>query len=280
MNDTPTPSAPDALPSEPSNAPVITAPRWDWRPKLRWFAAEYLIVVLGVLTAVGLNAWWQGRTDRAQEQVYLRQLDADLDESLRVFARADSIQEAVSTPALLTVLGSWGSGTPLPADSIVHHSRRMFTWRAVQPTTGTAEALVATGDLTLIRNDSLRNAITAYLGATETLVGFQARVAEQYNDAIARYIPAVGANRVAAVDLGMDLGMDLLQRSISESKLLTDDGWAPPFPLDSFSFYASQEAYDALSEIALYRQTSFNIMAAMSQETQDLHERVEAELNR
>ncbi len=28
----------------------------DWRPKVRWFAAEYLIVVLGVLTAVALNA--------------------------------------------------------------------------------------------------------------------------------------------------------------------------------------------------------------------------------
>ncbi|MEL6772968.1 MAG: hypothetical protein AAFP18_18055 [Bacteroidota bacterium] len=276
MNDTPTPFAPDALPSEPSNAPVITAPPWDWRPKLRWFAAEYLIVVLGVLTAVGLNAWWQGRTDRAQEQVYLRQLDADLDESLRVFAREDSIQEAVSTPALLTVLGSWGSGTPLPADSIVHHSRRIFTGRAVQPTTGTAEALVATGDLTLIRNDSLRNAITAYLGATETLVGFQARVASQYNDAIVRYIPAVGANRVAAVDLETDS----FQQSISQSKLLTDDGWVPPFPLDSSAFYASQEAYDALSEIAIYLQTGFNIMVAMSQQTQDLHERVEAELNR
>ncbi|MEM1118162.1 MAG: hypothetical protein AAGJ11_16740, partial [Bacteroidota bacterium] len=204
------------------------------------------------------------------------QLDADLDESLRVFARENSIQEAVSTPALLKVLGSWGSGTPLPADSIVYYSRRILTGRSVQPTTGTAEALVATGDLTLIRNDSLRNAITAYLGATETLVGFQARVAEQYNDAIARYASVVGANRVAAVDLGTDL----FQRSISESKRLTDRGWVPPFPLDSSAFYASQEAYDALSEVAIYRQVSFNIMAAMSQQAQDLHARVEAERDR
>ncbi|MEM7787668.1 MAG: hypothetical protein AAF594_08070 [Bacteroidota bacterium] len=269
------------FPPDPASGPLPPASgpaprRWAWRPKLRWFAAEYLIVVLGVLTAVGLNAGWQGRTDRAQEQVYLRQLDADLDESLRVFARENSIQEAVSTPALLTVLGSWGSGTPLPADSIVYYSRRILTGRSVQPTTGTAEALVATGDLTLIRNDSLRNAITAYLGATETLVGFQARVAEQYNDAIARYASVVGANRVAAVDLGTDL----FQRSISESKRLTDRGWVPPFPLDSSAFYASQEAYDALSEVAIYRQVSFNIMAAMSQQAQDLHARVEAERDR
>ncbi|MEM6287955.1 MAG: hypothetical protein AAF845_12430, partial [Bacteroidota bacterium] len=101
-------------------------------------------------------------------------------------------------------------------------------------------------------------------------------VAEQYNDAIARYASVVGANRVAAVDLGTDL----FQRSISESKRLTDRGWVPPFPLDSSAFYASQEAYDALSEVAIYRQVSFNIMAAMSQQAQDLHARVEAERDR
>ena len=272
------PPSPDPV-RPPTDPPVASSspPRQiDWRPKLRWFAAEFLVVVTGVLIALAINAWWGNRQDAARERAYLRQLDADLDESLRAFAREDSIQEAVSTPALLTVLGSWGSGTPFPADSIVHHSRRMFTGRVVQPTTGTAEALVATGDLTLIRNDSLRNAITAYLSATETLVGFQARVAEQYNDAISRYIPAVGANRIAAVDLETDL----FQRSISQSKLLTDDGWVPPFPLDSSAFYASQEAYDALSEIAIYRQTVVNIEAAMSQQAHDLHERVEAELNR
>ncbi|MEM6647890.1 MAG: hypothetical protein AAF730_16720, partial [Bacteroidota bacterium] len=162
-----------------------------------------------------------------------------------------------------------------PADSIVHLSRRMLVVRFVQPTTGTAEALVATGDLTLISNDSLRNAITAYLSGAETLVAYAVRTAERFNDALFEYIPVVGANRVAAVDLGMDL----FQQSISQSKMLTDDGWVPPFPLDSSAFYASHEAYDALSQMAMAQQTFNNILATMLQQAQSLHEHVEAELN-
>ena len=41
--------------------------KWEWRPKVRWFAAEYLIVVLGVLTAVGINAWWNEQERAAEE---------------------------------------------------------------------------------------------------------------------------------------------------------------------------------------------------------------------
>ena len=40
-------------------------------PKLRWFAAEYLIVVVGVLTAFGLSARLQSQQDAAKEREYL-----------------------------------------------------------------------------------------------------------------------------------------------------------------------------------------------------------------
>ena len=87
MTDAPPPPASVARPTDP---PIPSPRRWDWRPKLRWFGAEYLIVVLGVLTAVGINAWWQGRQDVAQEQVYLRQLVADLRETVRLTEETDA----------------------------------------------------------------------------------------------------------------------------------------------------------------------------------------------
>jgi hypothetical protein len=279
------------LPRSPASAPSSTEPtdppkrRWTFLGRLaqavreqNWFAVvlEVCIVIVGVVIGFQVTAWGQSRADRAQEQVYLHQLVADLDETLRVIAQEDSVREAVATPALLAVLGSWGSGTPLPADSIVRISRQILTARTLLPTTGTAEALVATGDLTLIRNDSLRNAITAYLGATETLVSFQVRVAEEMNDASEIYLAAVGSNRIAAVDLGMDL----FQRSISQSKTLTDSGWVPPFPLDATTFYASQEAYDALSKMAIHRQGFENIAEAMAQQARDLRQKILAELDR
>lgn len=55
----------------------------EWRAKVRWFAAEYLIVVLGVLTAVGINAWWGARQDAAAEARALKRLAAESEEIVR-----------------------------------------------------------------------------------------------------------------------------------------------------------------------------------------------------
>jgi hypothetical protein len=279
MSKFPTPSASVPSPTEPPRRAHTFLGRLSKAVREQnWFAValEVAIVVIGVVIGFQVTDWGQSRADRAQEQVYLHQLAADLEETLRVIAHEDSIRATLAKPALLTVLGSWGSGTPLPVDSIVQLSRQIFTVRTLLPTTGTAEALVATGDLTLIRNDALRNAITAYLGVTETLVSFQARVAEGANDAAKVYFSVVGSNRIAAVDLGLDL----FQRSISQSKTLTDSGWVPPFPLDATTFYASQEAYDALSKLAMHREGYENTSEAMAQQARDLRQKIYAELER
>ena len=53
-------------------------PRVDWRPKLRWFGAEILVVVTGVLIALAINAWWQGRQNSQREHAYLSEIRRDL----------------------------------------------------------------------------------------------------------------------------------------------------------------------------------------------------------
>ena len=70
MTDAPTPPAPVPEPPPPTAPPR----RWDWRPKLKWFAAEYFIVVLGVLTAVAINAWWVETQEHEVETETLREL--------------------------------------------------------------------------------------------------------------------------------------------------------------------------------------------------------------
>lgn len=52
--------------------------RWH---RLRWFLSEFLVIVAGVLVALAVNAWWQGRQDRQVEIAYLQQLQLDLDAS-------------------------------------------------------------------------------------------------------------------------------------------------------------------------------------------------------
>lgn len=67
----------DLLPVPPANdspdpaLPASPPRQWAWRPKLRWFAAEIVVVVAGVLIALALNAWWGARQDAAAERSYL-----------------------------------------------------------------------------------------------------------------------------------------------------------------------------------------------------------------
>ena len=42
-----------------------------------------IALVLIPLVALAVGAWWQGRQDAAMERVYLRQLTADLRETVR-----------------------------------------------------------------------------------------------------------------------------------------------------------------------------------------------------
>ena len=55
---------------------------------LRWFGAEFLVVVSGILMALALQAAYQSQEDAAAERVYLTQLDADLQETERTLQQA------------------------------------------------------------------------------------------------------------------------------------------------------------------------------------------------
>jgi len=59
-----------ALPSSTGPGP--------WRPRLRWFAAEYAVVVAGVLTALATTNWNDGRLTRQSELALLRQIRSEL----------------------------------------------------------------------------------------------------------------------------------------------------------------------------------------------------------
>lgn len=164
-------------PSESESPPARTPRRTTFVGRLtdalreqNWAAVgiELGIVVLGVLIAFQITAWGEGRADRSKEEVYLRQLAADLVETERVFGWADSTN-ALSTRAAERLAGAFYDPDPPPRDSLLVWIGKASNLVTVDPITGTADALVETGDLGLIRDDSLRSAITAYLGRIEVM---------------------------------------------------------------------------------------------------------------
>lgn len=129
--------------------------------RVKWLAAEAAVIVLGVLIALAIDAWYGTLLESRAEQVYLAQLIEDLRETERQMASAteDNRTAEESTTRLLSHL----RGEAWKADSIRGWLGRVQRVNNPVPVLGTAEALIATGDLRIIEDGKARVAITRYL---------------------------------------------------------------------------------------------------------------------
>lgn len=152
--------------------------RWQFwsieQRTLRWFGAEIIVVVAGVLIALALNAWWQARHDRSAEQAYLRAIVTDLDNTSGSLERAISGNEN-TVQSITKLLNASVESVGVSHDSLVVWSRKAQFVTLAAYSVGSAKALVATGELQLVRNDSVRLTISRLLDDVD-----QAREAERW----------------------------------------------------------------------------------------------------
>ena len=242
MTDTPPP--PEASGDVPTSKPLgpEAASRetwWDWRPKARWFAAEIVVVVAGVLIALAINAWWADRQSAAQERVYLRQLAADLDATAqRLEGSVAAMERSVTASARLLI----ASTEPERADrdsvaawvaGVVWHDRPSLAL-------GVARALTAS-DLSVVQDDSVRTAIFELLTHADRYEAFDEEAFGaflDYSNALRPVAPM--AARMAATrdpEAGPDAYYPVLP--------FRADGRVT-YPLDVDALLRSREAYTAL----------------------------------
>ena len=284
------PLAPETAPT-PQASGAATRGWWrppaiDWRSKARWFGAEYLIVVLGVLTAVGINAWWGDRQDRAREGVYLRQLAADLRETERAANEVDAQMHRYER-APRRLAQAYYLADPPPRDSLVAWGLSIFPYRTLRPVLGTAEALVSTGDLALVRDDSLRIAISAYLDGTRG--GMASIIA--HDDQLRRLTSelALAVNTAPILAEGFSLlypemstpaALDSPDRAAGGGfgeVLLVPPG-AAVRPVDWDALLRDEQVHRLLSAIVYARTATRFYRDEIRQRSSDLRERVEAEI--
>ena len=127
-------------------------------------AREFVTIVAGVLCALAAQAWWQGREDGSREREYLRQLLSDTEVNqnrLEGAIRGDSI----GGQSLTRIGEALFSDDPLPPSATLTEWISDGTWlrnSEFQPLTGTYTALISSGDLRVIRTDSLRALLVGY----------------------------------------------------------------------------------------------------------------------
>ena len=129
---------------------------------------EIAIVTVGILIAFALEAWWDNRATAAQEQVHLRALASDLQQNIASLKTLIEMEETVmsgSQELLKRARAPSGS-----TDSLEDLFNEVFNSVRFEPVLGAYEALVNSGGLTLIRDESLRAA----------LAGLAAKIGGQY----------------------------------------------------------------------------------------------------
>lgn len=113
----------------------------DWS-LWRRLAAEFVVIVVGVLVALGVDAARDAREDRVREAAYLAQLRIDLAATAASLAEAISVDERArdgADEAIRTLDGS----RRLPSDSLTRWTIAATNSSAsFYPTMGTVTALV------------------------------------------------------------------------------------------------------------------------------------------
>jgi hypothetical protein len=141
----------------PPVAPSVGMPPW------RRLMAEALTITASILLALAVNAWWDGRKDRAEEHrallrardefaVNTRLLEESRQARIRILAAADTFMKIAIEPAT--------SGARVRVPGLV--LGQVLSWHTFDPLNGNITSLIASGTLRLIRSDSLRILIASW----------------------------------------------------------------------------------------------------------------------
>lgn len=174
--------SPGKIPDAPSSSQVTdqTHAVTEQGPR-RWHAAEWLlpyqagahsswsrfgreiaVVVLGVLIAFALDAWWTAREHRREAAAELRGIHAELAESARMldgFLAHDSLAIAASSALITAATQHQGDGDLLVADTVF---RWLLGTGTFEPPTGRIESLLASGNIALVEDLRLRERIAGW----------------------------------------------------------------------------------------------------------------------
>ena len=126
---------------------------------IQWkrISAEGTAIVVSILLAFSIQAWWDERRDRASESVILSSLLAELHATEISFDINDRHVAAIRDSAQQLLNAAVGPNNPL-GDRDIDRLLAAQTWHVQQNNLSTPilDSLVSSGDLSLISNDDLR----------------------------------------------------------------------------------------------------------------------------
>lgn len=156
--------------------PALPAGRY-----LKYAIGEILLVVIGILIALQVNNWNEEKIDRNLEQVYLQNLVNDLESQLLELNRQKSGAQFVKE-ALNRVSSNLNNGFN-EADMIKYNQdmQSIIITRTLNLYAATFADLKSTGNMNLIRNETLKQDILNYFQFSNRDVYVIRKNAESYH---------------------------------------------------------------------------------------------------
>lgn len=133
-----------------------------FRQQSRWFLAEFIVIVAGVLIALGIDEWRERNQEYELEEQYLMQIVTDLRATEEQQATANS-DNAPFRDAANALRAAFESDTYPEKEKIRVWLTEMRYLGWPDPIVATLESMVLTGDLRLVRDPNVRSQMTEYL---------------------------------------------------------------------------------------------------------------------
>ncbi len=148
-----------------------------------WLAAgiEFVIVIAGVVIGFQINAWNEGRADRADEDRYLMQVDADLAHDLN---RIDHFLElyAAQTAAAERVIGYHEMSGAVDLAAYYADVIAVLYFEEHVPRYASLDALLGSGDVALITDERILTRLLEINLAYEEVAKLQAHKYDDVRD--------------------------------------------------------------------------------------------------
>ena len=129
---------------------------------------ESVIIIVSILLALSADTWLNARKQNAQREGHLAALTRDFSQmSERINASYDAANRAVISGTLL--LRKLQADSELDPELVPEWLWHLHFYEVFSPSVGAYEALVAAGDIDLLKDNELQRELAAFFGSFEDL---------------------------------------------------------------------------------------------------------------
>ena len=243
----------------------------------KYAIGEIVLVVIGILIALQINAWNQQRINKQNEKIALANLKDDVNRQLEEFDATISSEESNST-ALLKIGELISKG--INSDNLANLNKQLtniMTFRSVNVFDPTFDELKSTGSLNLISNNDLKRIVVKFyqeLGRLDRVLNKNEQTKLHIRDKLVDY-------SFVSIDINSNEGLQklLLRSGLSVQNPVTDLTRRLEFDLAALNNLSTTQDILKLNNMITTRYLSTLVSSAVLKTGKESAEKLLKELN-